>query len=414
VSVGFGFGGYGRYGWLPCGPGDWYRPWYGRWGNRVNVVNVTNIHNTTIVNNYNNGFAPLAGHRRSRFSNLDEAFHNDRVRSGISSMPGHEFGRGAVSPHQERISESSFRQAGLVNGRMPVTPSRESFSPSGRAADPSAFRHAPPSTQRFFSGSATRPMTNPQATRSFANANGAGVQGQSPAEPNRNLRPFGRPSAQASSQTVPRAPSPTVNANRANSPAATQPSRPGWRTFTPPASAGANRSAQGSDANRQATPNNPDRGTFTPPSRPSSPAPFQGTAPRMPAGAQPENRGSWQHFTPPPRQSQPQESNRGFAQPGPAPQREFRPPAQAPHGNVPNSSTNSRPPLDMRQPIVRPRGGSYGSGAPQGSNSQPRGGYTAPRGGSSAPQGGGNRGGGGGRSGGGNSQGGGSGGGRQR
>ena len=48
---GFGFGvGYGRFGWLPCGPGDWYHPWYGRYGARFNSVAVGNFHG---------GFAPL-------------------------------------------------------------------------------------------------------------------------------------------------------------------------------------------------------------------------------------------------------------------------------------------------------------------------------------------------------------------
>ena len=45
-NFGFGFGGgYGNMGWLPCGPGDRFFPWYGRGVNRVNGVNVYNIHN---------------------------------------------------------------------------------------------------------------------------------------------------------------------------------------------------------------------------------------------------------------------------------------------------------------------------------------------------------------------------------
>ena len=30
--------GFGRFGWLPCGPGDWYHPWYGHDGGSENVV----------------------------------------------------------------------------------------------------------------------------------------------------------------------------------------------------------------------------------------------------------------------------------------------------------------------------------------------------------------------------------------
>lgn len=403
VSFGFGFGGYGRYGWLPCGPGDWYHPWYGRWGNRVNVINVTNIYNTNIVNNrFRDGFAPLGRGGGRSFSNINEAFRNNRVRGGFSSMSGNEFGRAAVPRHQERISEANFRQASMVSGRMPVTPSRESYNPSGRAANPSAFRGAPPSSQRFFSP-ASRPHagTNATAPRSFAPMNNAN-RGPSGFGANRG-NSFGRPSP----------PSQPTNSNGANVRAPVQSARPGWHTFTPPQSGNAIRPAQGPGGNR-AVPN-ANRESFA--NRPNQSS--SGATPR----SQPGNQGSWQHFTPPARQSQsqPQAFNRGSAQPGPSSQRAFRPPNEAWPGNSSNPNSSYRPPLNMRQPVVTPRGGSYGYGAPQGSYSQPRGGYSAPRGGNSAPRGGGYsaprgggggyRGGGGGNGGGGSYRGGGGGGG---
>ncbi|MBZ5695623.1 MAG: FecR domain-containing protein [Acidobacteriia bacterium] len=424
VSVGFGFGGFGRVGWLPTGPCDGFHPWWGRWGNRVNVVNVTNIHNTTIINNnFRDSFRPLAGDgfRGRRFSNVDEAFRNDRVRGGMSSMAGNEFGRAAVSRHQDRISEASFRQSSLVAGKMPMSPSRESFSPSGRAANPSAFRSAPPNTQRFFNGGARANNTNASAPRSFGNANEANRpqsgfgnrsangatmtqaprtlenpsqsgREQSPSGNNRSSGWFGRSSAQAPQQT----PSQTLSQNRGNAPAPAQSNRPGWHTFTPPQSGAVARPAPGSSAGNRGEVNNSGRGSFAPPSRPSS----QGGSQGAPQGGPAENRSGWQHFTPPSRTVQPQESGRGFAQPNQS-QRSFNPPSAASRGSNPNSY--SRPPLNMRQPIVTPRGGgSYGGNYPRGSYSQPRGGYSAPRGngGYSAPRGGngggGNRGGGGG------------------
>jgi len=43
VGVGVGFG---SFGWLPIGPCDSFRPWYGgRYGGRFNQVNITNIYN---------------------------------------------------------------------------------------------------------------------------------------------------------------------------------------------------------------------------------------------------------------------------------------------------------------------------------------------------------------------------------
>jgi hypothetical protein len=86
------------------------------------------------------------------------------------------------------------------------------------------------------------------------------------------------------------------------------------------------------------------------------------------AGSQGENHSSWQHLTPPTSSSREGSSN--------------------------SYNSYSRPPLNMRQPIVTPRGGSntYGS-RPGGSNpygsSSPRGSYNAPRPSYSAPRSGG-------------------------
>ncbi|HXJ16315.1 MAG TPA: DUF6600 domain-containing protein, partial [Candidatus Polarisedimenticolia bacterium] len=387
VSLGFGFGGYARYGWLPCGPGDWYHPWYGRWGNRVNVINVTNIRNTTIVNNYHDGFAPLGRRGRNSFSNIDQAFRNNRVRDGLSSMPGRDFGRASVPRHQERISEASFRQASMMRGKMPVTPSRASFSPSDRAANPSAFRNAPPSSQRFFT-------SVPRANRGI----------------DRSAASFSRPSDRASSGTPARA----MDSNRPASRASAGSSQPGWRTFRPSQSGNVDRSPQALQSNRDAVraqppaqSNRPGWRTFTPQqSSRVNPSPQAfGADRRAPSGSNRApaadrsnpspvgrnsaagNQGSWQHYTPPPRQSQPRGFDRGSSQPNASPQRQFRPPAETSRGNYPAANTGSRPPLNMRQPIVRPRGGSYGYGGQRPTYSQPRGGYSAPRGGSSAPRG---------------------------
>src|SRR5580693_7040954 len=147
-GVGFGAGfGFGHFGWLPCGPGDWYHPWFGRWGGRVNNVSITNI------NNFHNGFAPLGGNRGRQFSNFHDALNNDRVRNGISSQGGNEFGRGAVSRNQSHVSADSFRSGTMMGGKMPVTPSRESFSPSGRGAGASSMHAGNAGSQHFFNSS---------------------------------------------------------------------------------------------------------------------------------------------------------------------------------------------------------------------------------------------------------------------
>jgi len=366
-GFGFGWGGWGRIGWLPCGPGEWYHPWYGRWGGRFNAINVTNIHNTTIVNNFNQGIRPLAGAGMHPYSNMQGALSDARVRGGMSSMAGNEFGRGAVSMHQEAVSEASFRQASMMTGKMPVSPSRESYTPSGRFASASAVRNAPPTSQHFFSPASRGNSTAGAAgARSLAGTNEAG----------RGESAFGA----GRSATAP-----------------VQSSRPGWRTFTPPQSGRSSVEGQGTGAVARSEANSSGRGTSPAASGQSS----------QTTGARTENGNGWQHFSGPSRATQSQ----GFVHsntPSAAPQRAFNPPSSGWRGSYGNST--ARPPLNMRQPIVTPRGGSYGYGAPRGGYSAPHGTYSAPHGyaggggGNRGGGGGGHSGGGGGRSGGGRSR----------
>ncbi len=228
-GLGFGFGGYGRYGWLPVGPGDWYHPWYGRWGGRENFVGVRD------GGNLRDGFGPLGGNRARQFSNLNLAESNDRVRGGISSMGANEFGRGAVSTRQENISAASFRSASLVSGRMPVSPSRESYSPSGRSANASTIRNAPPASQRFFSGASRSAGVN--------GSNNNGARSQSSFDGNRNTGGFqpmnsNRSNASSSANTGRETYSSTSRES-------SQQARGNWQQFTPPS-----RSAQSQQTGR--------------------------------------------------------------------------------------------------------------------------------------------------------------------
>jgi FecR protein len=287
-GIGFGFGwGFGHVGWLPCGPGDWYHPWWGPWGGHFETFGVHG-------NGFHDGFRPIGPGGERSFSNVNEAFHNDRVRSGMVSMNSNQFGRDAVHGVGTRMSEASFRQASMVSGRMPISPSRESFSPSGRAANPASFRNAPSSSQHFFSAAGrTKTAADGFAGRSVSNNGGRESFG---ANAGRNGSSFNG-----------------ANENRG----AITSSRPGWHTFTPPSGA-----------------------------------------------------------------------NRGY-QSG----RSYNSPESASRGGYSNSYSHSysRPHLNMRQPIVTPRGGGYGNSSygrgSYGGYSQPRGSYSAPRGGHSAPRG---------------------------
>jgi hypothetical protein len=215
----------------------------------------------------------------------------------------------------------------MMTGRMPVTPSRESFSPSGRAASQSTIRTASTSSQHFFNGGSR--MNNTAAgSRSFGSSSDA--RGQSGFAGN----------------------------------SGSQSNHQGWQHFSSPQSGATNRSGQGFGANGV-------------------------------SGSQSENHSSWQHFTPPASSSREGSSN--------------------------SYNSYSRPPLNMRQPIVTPRSGSntygarsngsnpYGSSGPRGVYNAPRPTYSAPRSsGTASPH---SSGGGGSHSGGGHSGGGGHGGG---
>ncbi len=343
---GFGFGfGFGNVGWLPCGPGDWYHPWWGRWGGRYDTFRGGR---DGFRGGDRDGFRPIGPRGDRSFSNVNEAFHNDRVRSGLVSMRSNQFGRDAVHGGG-RMSAASFRQASMVSGRMPISPSRQSYSASGRAANPASFRNAPSNSQHFFSAAGrTNTASNGFGGRSLSN-NARTRESFGGNAGNSNARSFNNGGNPARGQSFGGA----ANQNRG----AITSSRPGWHNFTPPQSGG-NRG--------QASNNSVSHGSFS-----------QGNA-----QAQSGNRGGWEHFSP-----QTQQSDRGS-------NRSFNSPQSTSRGGYSNSYSHSysRPQLNMRQPIVTPRGGgNYGSGGySRGSNggySQPRGNYSAPRGNYSAPRG---------------------------
>lgn len=439
-GVGFGYGGgWGNVGWLPCGPGDWYHPWWGRWGGRVNVARFDRI------NRMHDGWAPLGRRNGIRYSNFDNALRNNRIRAGFSHMDGSRFGRDSVPRHQTPISTARLRTVSLSTGRMPVTPGRGSYSPVNRAANPGSYRHAPSNTQHFFTASRGNFGGNAVAARGGFNSNRP-VNTSRPGTGftvNRGAGSFNRPSSGLNSRTNAGARGPITS------------SRPGWRAFTPPVSArgnqprgftpnsGANRGFNNGNANRGF--NNPNRGTNTPnggfnnPNRGTN-APNRGfnnpnrgfSNPNRPVnpparGNQGFNNSSRPGFHTFTRPTQGGYRSRGFTPS--APSRGFNNPG---YSNGSRGYSGGRPALNMRQPIVQPRGsygqrnygygGGYNGGYSRPSYSQPRS-YSAPRGYSaprsySAPRGGfggggGSRGGGGGGSfhgGGGGSRGGGGGG----
>jgi hypothetical protein len=433
VGVGFG-GGFGSIGWLPCGPGDRFYPWYGRRGDRVNVVNITNV--TNIHNNYG-GFAPLRAGSHG-YSNVERAFSDQHVRSGISSMGSREFGRGSVPAHQQRVDPGSLRQASVITAGHPVTPSRESFRPSDRQVNPGAIPNRASTNQRFFSTARTGASQQGQSSqggsnrggnlavnqsqqnagrpgiRNFGSSNSGNVnsgnrQGASNSGTNLPLQNEGRSGSAGSGSSIssgnanrgPVPPSGNTQGSRGFVPPSSQQSpsnpstRPGWRPFTPPSqpsqpqTGGRNFGSNGNGSVNRGP-------AFDQPSRPSA-GNAQDSREFVPPSSQPQapsNRSASpasRPFTPPSRSAQPDPGARNWGgQSRPNYSQPSAPPRQYQNNSRGNSggSGYSRPPLNMQQPVVTPRGGpySYPRSAPSG------GGYSG--GGShGAPSGGGNRGG---------------------
>lgn len=167
-GLGFGFGGgfgFGSIGWLPIGPCDSFFPWWGH-GRGFNAVNFNNIRNINNFNNFRNlrgAMPPLSGRNDPAFSNLRQAFTNQRMRQSITSVAGNRFGQGPVRGARQPVSAQMLRGSSLVSGRLPVVPTRASLSPTTRAPAANTIRRAG-SMPSHFAGTQSRVP----AGRSFA------------------------------------------------------------------------------------------------------------------------------------------------------------------------------------------------------------------------------------------------------
>lgn len=131
VGVGIGFG-FGNVGWVALAPHEVWRPWYGRgwyghggYNNRV-VVNNVFVHNVNIYN----------------------SFRNSRVNNSVAYMNANSFGQGTRGFY--RGNGAQIRQASLVRGQLPLTPSRNSLAFSNRAPAGVANNFARSGQQHFF------------------------------------------------------------------------------------------------------------------------------------------------------------------------------------------------------------------------------------------------------------------------
>ncbi|MGH9480800.1 MAG: DUF6600 domain-containing protein [Terriglobales bacterium] len=359
---GFGFGfGFGSVGWLPIGPCDPFRPWWGRgFGfNRVNITNI-NITNVNVVNVRGGRIvSPLmpVGRGHATFSNLDAMRSNARVRNALIRVPSAQFGRGGIQG-RERVSAAELNRGSLVGGHLPVVPARQSLTMGRSTTTRAAVPHAATSFFGTHSNTAARASFGQEQSRiqtGMRTAGQASVGGQRMgavrnAAPAAGMQRFDA-RAGAGAGTAVRAGNSgaTMDRNsRTTAPATGEAARPGWQRF------GAS---------------------------PQNGAPQRGTAPREPqaqrgAMAQPQSqRGMMsepQSQRPAARQGWSSFNGRSAAPSGPraaeAPQRAADPgfqrftPQPREAGGQNRGGGSSRPPLEMGHQIVQAPRSSGGGG----------------------------------------------------
>jgi hypothetical protein len=380
---GFGFGvglglGIGSIGWCPLGLFERAYPWWG-YHNGYRAVNITNIVN---VNNFNRGLRPL---ENGRMSNLQAAFGNPNIRRAITTMPADQFGKGMVRGFGRSVDLATLRQGRMLQGTLPVVPTRASLMPGNRLASPSAIPSRSVDNTRFFSRTpvTARPESfnqraaqiqqmvrqNPAGTSNYGARPGANSMGRSG---NQGGGGGGFGNANRPGYANPRSAAPNTQGQYGNS---------GWQRFAsrPP---GQSPRTFTNDSLNTLQPQSGSAGRSFP-SRPTGPQ-------------QGGNQGGWQGYS---RPSQPAPS-RGGGWNAAAPRSQYSGPRWGQFSSRPGGAYGgygSRPSLNMSKPIVVQRStapraygaGGYGYRAPSGgtrgsssggnsSHSEGGGGHSAP------------------------------------
>jgi hypothetical protein len=374
-GVGFGWGGWGGFGWLPIGPCDRFFPWWGGYGGRFGAVNINTIHVTTV--NRLGGISPL--HGGTAYSNL-RRINDAHISRAVSTVGAGKFGAGRTTA--VAATHAQLSGAHMMTGNMPVVPTRASLSASGRVAAPSTIHNT--GAQHFAGTQSTaRPQSFQQQTahlqqsmqqNHFSPVAAGGAANESRVAESRGaVSANGKPSAgtTASSRELNNGGSRVAgNAAAANE----NGSRGSVRSFAPP-----NSSARSEGASQE-------RSASSSSYRPESSTPNRGEP----------NRSEWKPFTPPSRGSASTAGSgaaSGSYSRGESGSYWNRTAPSSTYSREGSSSnyergSSSRPQLNMRQPIVQPRSsGSYGGYRGSPSYGGRSGGYSAPR--SAAPTSGG-------------------------
>ncbi|HEX3745870.1 MAG TPA: DUF6600 domain-containing protein [Bryobacteraceae bacterium] len=151
VSAGFGFA---NIGWVPLAPFETFHAWWG--------------------GSYGSGL-----NRGVTVTNVSAYYRNARIANGISGMPAGDFTAGRFGSVQ-RVSRAQVESAGMVSGRLPLTPGGGAHRFSDRAV---ANIPRPSGNTQFYSRSVSaaggRQSTNPQASPGYHRFGQPGPSSQS-------------------------------------------------------------------------------------------------------------------------------------------------------------------------------------------------------------------------------------------
>jgi len=289
---GFGFGyGFNNIGWCPLGPRDSFHPWWGG-RNSYNVVNITNVTNINNINNINSRRTIRTMGNTYTGSNLQAALNNPNVRRGITTASAQDFMNGRVPRNPRAIDAGVLRQAQVVQGTLPVSPTRNALQPAGRAASTHTIPRQVASNPRFFTKSPApagpeqfnqrqnqiQQMMSRYNPMQAGGANNPAARAGGVATTNANVQANPAASGRMGTPAAPTAQrEPFSNANRPGTAgsAASTTTQPGWRRFGAPATGAAVGGEVAQNA-RPATPNRPAPSATTS----ARPAPANPQAPR--------------------------------------------------------------------------------------------------------------------------------------
>jgi len=389
VFIGGGGGWGGNIGWFPLGPREVYVPTYpvsrayvervNISSTTVNVTQVTNVYNTTIIN------------KTTTVTNITYA--NRNVQGAVTAVPQATFaGAQPVARAAVRVTPQQIAAA-PVTARVAVAPTKAAVL--GAKASSAGHVTAPPAA--VASRQVIAKKTPPPPPPTFAARQQAMAAHPGQPLPRTQLAKLTPPPSAAAHPAVKVAPPgkpatpttghPANNAARPGQPA--PPNQPANRPGNQPAPnerpgaanpAQPNRPPAAQPNNRPAEPNRPP--TAQPnnrpePNQPNRPETNRPAEPNRPPAAQPNNRPAEPNRPPAAQPNRPAEPNRPpAAQPNNRPAEPNRPPAAQPNNrpaepNRPPAAQPNRPSEPNRPPAAEPKPAPPAAEHPQQQNTRP-------------------------------------------